>query len=1180
MRTSIRFYSIPGSDDEGFEEDMEALRKAFVLSETNPNDIQWPSTTATTVLGGATSDSDDDDLELVRRIQERFSIPVDEGTSLNMNPLCSLPPFASDDDEDDFEILGAIKKRFGHYDNDSLKHSTESYLHNTEQVHATTIASETSPSDNLSVDYRTNIVFDGSPDCAYPCNSTQNLESFNEETQLSGLIECEWHETRDSSFPKSAQLMIDAIKKNRSCQKFLRSKLIQMEARMEENKKLKDRVKALKDFQFGCRRRTGLALSQKKDARVQLISVPKKRANGKVNEKMVRALLCYGPAENSHVSSYRMALTNFPLSFSQKERKWSKKEKENLAKGIKQQFQEALLQKSVDQFSGSVGDSSGVSNDFDNIIESIKDLDITSENIRLFLPKVNWDQLASMYVPSRSGAECRARWLNCEDPLINHRMWTNTEDKNLLHIVQQKGIHNWIDVAVSLGTNRTPFQCLARYQRSLNAMILKREWTKAEDDKLRAAVETFGESNWQPVASTLEGRTGTQCSNRWKKCLHPTRQRVGRWTPDEDKRLKVAVMLFGPKTWNKIAQYVPGRTQVQCRERWANSLDPSLILGEWTEEEDSRLEAAIAEHGYCWSKVAACVAPRTDSQCRRRWKMLFPHEVPLLQAAKNIQKVALISNFVDRQSERPALGPNDFVPPTMTNSIPESENANPSGKQKRKSRRRIDSKAKANSSSNNPMITSDRLIGEAEICSEEVSMLMNYNEIEISGGDDAISKKKRVRRSSSSCPDSTVMSTLTNSKEVGASDRDSATKKKRAPSGRRKRKSIPSPEPKEFDTASGNDAISEKRTLVNPISNENKGSGPTKEQPLSCPDSNILMTTNGEEACGSARVDATKNKKASKLHPRRNKCIELPKEVPGITNSDEVETFGGNFAISNKRGRVTEANLTMSEGAGPTECHSFSWPDSTILIIGNSEEVLQSGGNDDATKNETPSKLQPRKNKTIDIQVEVPGMTNSDEVETFCGNGATSKKKGRVARPHSHSKKNEGTNPTEDHSLSSSNSTMLVIRGGVEGEAFSRDDARRNTCTQLPEKITEMVNLNEVETLGGGETISEWRKRLIKPHLKQDKCIDQVQDHSSSCPDPTLHRIVGSDDARKKKTAPNRHSRSVYTTLLQEISETNDSVVLEALRENVAFPKKNREAEQYLGKSKEFGTLGNSLVML
>jgi len=55
---------------------------------------------------------------------------------------------------------------------------------------------------------------------------------------------------------------------------------------------------------------------------------------------------------------------------------------------------------------------------------------------------------------------------------------------------------------------------------------------------------------------------------RWNKTLHPTRQRVGKWSADEDKRLKVAVTLFGRKNWHRIAQFVPGRTQAQCRERY------------------------------------------------------------------------------------------------------------------------------------------------------------------------------------------------------------------------------------------------------------------------------------------------------------------------------------------------------------------------------------------------------------------------------------------------------------------------------------------------------------------------------------------------------------------------------------------------------------------------------------
>lgn len=50
----------------------------------------------------------------------------------------------------------------------------------------------------------------------------------------------------------------------------------------------------------------------------------------------------------------------------------------------------------------------------------------------------------------------------------------------------------------------------------------------------------------------------------------------------------------------------------------------------------------------------------------RRWKALFPNDVPLLQAARKIQRVALIGNFVDRESERPSLGPEDFAPLQIT----------------------------------------------------------------------------------------------------------------------------------------------------------------------------------------------------------------------------------------------------------------------------------------------------------------------------------------------------------------------------------------------------------------------------------------------------------------------------------------------------------------------------------
>lgn len=63
------------------------------------------------------------------------------------------------------------------------------------------------------------------------------------------------------------------------------------------------------------------------------------------NEKKIPALY-KGPPENLHVANYKEALATFAVSVSRE--KWSKEERENLVKGVKQQFQGMLLQRSVD----------------------------------------------------------------------------------------------------------------------------------------------------------------------------------------------------------------------------------------------------------------------------------------------------------------------------------------------------------------------------------------------------------------------------------------------------------------------------------------------------------------------------------------------------------------------------------------------------------------------------------------------------------------------------------------------------------------------------------------------------------------------------------------------------------------------------------------------------------------
>ena len=133
-------------------------------------------------------------------------------------------------------------------------------------------------------------------DSEEPNNSTLNFESFSSrvlENHSSGLDASKFPTlpSKQTTFPKLGHFFVDAIKKNRSCQRFLRSKLIELEARLEENKKLKERVKILKDFQVSCKRRMGRALSQKKDARVQLISLPKQKASK--NPKVIPQIIFY-----------------------------------------------------------------------------------------------------------------------------------------------------------------------------------------------------------------------------------------------------------------------------------------------------------------------------------------------------------------------------------------------------------------------------------------------------------------------------------------------------------------------------------------------------------------------------------------------------------------------------------------------------------------------------------------------------------------------------------------------------------------------------------------------------------------------------------------------------------------------------------------------------------------------
>lgn len=67
------------------------------------------------------------------------------------------------------------------------------------------------------------------------------------------------------------------------------------------------------------------------------------------------------------------------------------------------------------------------------------------------------------------------------------------------------------------------------------------------------------------------------------------------------------------------------RTDIQCREKWTTSLDPSLNISgdKFTKEEDKLLLKLLPIYGLAnWSQLSVWFIGRTDAQLLRRYKQI------------------------------------------------------------------------------------------------------------------------------------------------------------------------------------------------------------------------------------------------------------------------------------------------------------------------------------------------------------------------------------------------------------------------------------------------------------------------------------------------------------------------------------------------------------------------------
>lgn len=97
------------------------------------------------------------------------------------------------------------------------------------------------------------------------------------------------------------------------------------------------------------------------------------------------------------------------------------------------------------------------------------------------------------------------------------RKWSQADDQTLLNAIKVNGPHHWNEIAGRYLPSRTGKQCRERWLLKLSPEIVQKDWSDNDDQHLLDLQRQYG-NKWATIAKFLPGRSPTAIKNRWH-CL-------------------------------------------------------------------------------------------------------------------------------------------------------------------------------------------------------------------------------------------------------------------------------------------------------------------------------------------------------------------------------------------------------------------------------------------------------------------------------------------------------------------------------------------------------------------------------------------------------------------------------------------------------------------------------------